>query len=153
MILVTAEPAVEALANVPDSDILSVGIADFLSLAEIPVNKMLSCIEKMVEFKFLFPITGIVVSSLVKHYDCLESEEEKAELIMRWTEVLQKPLADQSYAELISIHFWEVYSLVRESTDSLNPILVSLLVSVLKYKKIQYRVQLTEDGKLLVLPK
>ena len=153
MILVTAEPAIEALASVPDSEVLSVGIADFLSFTKTPVNKMLSCIEKMIEFKFLFPITKRVVSSLIEYYDCSESEEERAELIQRWTEVLQKPLADQTYAELISIHFWEVYSLVRESANPLNPILVSLLVSVLKYKKIPYRVQLTENGNLLVLPK
>ena len=130
---------------------LSVGIADFLAMSMIPAAKMLSCVESMIDYRFLFPITENLVLSLIEYYNQTQSEEERTELIQRWAQILEKPLDDQSYAELISIHLWELYSHIREKTDFRNPILVSLLVHVLKYRKIKFRIELSEDGEISFL--
>lgn len=149
--LITAEPAVEAIACIPNSGVLSVGIADFLAMSMIPAAKMLSCVESMIDYRFLFPITENLVLSLIEYYNQAGSEEEKAELIQIWTDVLEKPLDDYSYAELISIHLWELYCHIREKTDVRNPILVSLFVHVLKYRKIKYRATISEDGEVSLM--
>lgn len=149
--LITAEPAIEAIACIPNSGVLSVGIADFLAMSMIPAAKMLSCVESMIDYRFLFPITENLVLSLIDYYNQSESEEEKAELIQRWTEVLEKPLDDHTYAELIAIHLWDLYCHIRENTDVHNPILVSLFVHILKYRKIRYRAKISEDGEVSFL--
>ena len=112
---------------------------------------MLSCVESMIDYRFLFPITENLVLSLIDYYNQSESEEEKAELIQRWIEVLEKPLDDHTYAELIAIHLWDLYCHIRENTDVHNPILVSLFVHILKYRKIRYRAKISEDGEVSFL--
>ena len=151
IVLITAEPAIEAIACIPNSGVLSVGIADFLALSKIPAVKMLSCIEKMIDFRFLFPITEKVVLSLIDCYNQSESEDKKTELIQRWAKVLEKPLDDQAYAELISVHLWDLYRKIREKTDVRNPILISLLVHILRYGKITYRTMISKNGEISLL--
>lgn len=147
-ILVTAEMIVSAIAKVPDIDVKFVCIADFIARESRTAEELLAIVRRMIEFKFTVPFTTNTIYRIMEFFNNSE-EEEKRKILSQWLEMLNLPIGDKVYSELMHSHIRECISKLKTSEDWLTPIVGCLISIWFKYSGHKIEVGLDEEGKLI----
>lgn len=132
----------------PEVDIGTIGIADFLTKESKDVNELLEYVKKMVEYKCTVPFTVNTIYRVIEFFENSETKE-KQNIIKKWSNILQIPLKDETYKTVMLAHVQNCINSLRNETDRFTPIGECLLYSWLKYSGHKIAVSISDDGELI----
>lgn len=147
-VLVSAEVMISGISHMPEVDIGTIGIADFLTKESKDVNELLEYVKKMVEYKCTVPFTVNTIYRVIEFFENSETKE-KQNIIKKWSNILQIPLKDETYKTVMLVHVQNCINSLRNETDRFTPIGECLLYSWLKYSGHKIAVSISDDGELI----
>lgn len=123
--LVTAEVLISEVSCIPEINVSSIGIADFLTAESTTLEELFDFIGKMIKYKFTVPFTA---NTIYKIIDYLENSDlrDRRKIVNNWIEVLSISKEDFRYQSELASHIKRnMYHLVKNE-DIENPIISSL---------------------------
>lgn len=146
--LVSVEPMISRISEMPEIGVQNICIVDFLSEEASIVETLLTYVRKMVEYKFTVPFTSKTVYCILEFFR-KANEEERIKIIDQWSEILDIPFEDELYKEVMLSNIRDCILNIKVDEDGMNPIWQCLIVSWLKYSGHRLLVNFTEEGDLV----
>jgi len=146
-ILVSGEVITSAIPEILNIDVKTIGIADFLTKESSSVEELLDYIRKMMEYRFTVPFTSNTIYKIIEFFN-ESNEDEKKYILERWIEILELPMQDNGYKEVMAAHVRECILSIKENNVRVTIILECLLLSWLKYTGQKYVIGLNNEGKI-----
>lgn len=147
-ILVTAEEIVSRICHMPEINVPTNGIANFLAKETNDIDKLLMYVRKMVEYKCTVPFTIHTINRILDFFEEANQEEKKS-IIEQWSEILQLPIEDEQYKSVMIACIQNCLAYLNSEEDRLTPIGKSLLFFWLKYTRQKILVNRNENGEFI----
>ncbi|WP_285959172.1 PIN domain-containing protein [Thomasclavelia spiroformis] len=147
-ILVTAEEIVSKICHMPEINVPTNGIANFLAKETNDIDKLLMYVRKMVEYKCTVPFTIHTINRILDFFEEANQEEKKS-IIEQWSEILQLPIEDEQYKSVMIACIQNCLAYLNSEEDRLTPIGKSLLFFWLKYTRQKILVNRNENGEFI----
>lgn len=146
-VLVSAEVMLSGICQMPDINVETIGIADFLAFEVDDTDELLEYTQKMMEFRCSVPFTVNTINRLI--VTCANCDEEYRKSIMqKWGCILKIPMKDDEYRNIIALHVQE--SLIHLSEEKrLSSIGMQLMQSWLEYLGKKIAISINQNGELV----
>lgn len=148
-ILVSGEIMVSGISQMPEIDVQSINVTDFITEEANDINELLDFVEKMIKYKFTIPFTDKTIKKIYQFFQ-EANLHQKQNIIDRWSYVLDVPIEDNNYKKVMVSHIQNCISNLDIDQNGSNPIYRCLLKSFLKYTNQKLKVSFNEKGELCV---
>lgn len=146
-LLVSVEPMIDGISQMPEIDVQRIGIVDFITEEASNIDELFSYVKGMMKFKFIVPFSLRTVKRIITFYNNATEAEQKS-IINQWSNILDYPLNDETYQEVMISCIKECVLDLKNDKEMINPISHCLLVSWLKYSGKKLQIYITEEGEL-----
>lgn len=126
-LLVSGEVTVSVVSLIPEMDINSIGIADFLTIEASSADELLKYVSRMVSYKFMAPFTMNTVYRLIDFFE-EGNEEERGKIFERWLGILREFSEDRIYKDIKGNYIRYCLTGLKSEDDLANPIIKSLVM-------------------------
>ena len=137
------------LCSIPELNIETMCIAEFLSKESSSIDQLFKYIYKMIELRFMVPFTA---SSLIRIAEYCEgqSDEIKKDVLEKWKRIIEYCDDDDEYTELIIHHLRKEIAFVKTKLNDLKSIYIELLLVLLKASDRELRYSLNTEKQIHV---
>ena len=137
------------LCSIPELNIETMCIAEFLSKESCSIDQLFKYIYKMIELRFMVPFTA---SSLIRIAEYCEgqSDEIKKDVLEKWKRIIEYCDDDDEYTELIIHHLRKEIAFVKTKLNDLKSIYIELLLVLLKASDRELRYSLNTEKQIHV---
>lgn len=147
-VLVTAEVVPSILSVIPEIDVQTICIADFLTNESDSIDELFSYIQKLIDYRFLIPFTLNTIQKIFEFYN-ETNYKEKERIGRQFLKILDSAIDDNMYKNVMLSNIENLLKIIKKEKYDLGPLTRCLIISYLKYKGQKILITMADNGEII----